>query len=640
MAVTDFYVTLTENSYNVANNTSSVTARVYITTTNSYNRLGTANGNISFGGNASGSFNFSATFTTYQTKQIYSRTFTVKHNADGSGSVSCSVWFNTRVSAGTVRDSASLTLHKIPRASTPSVSGTLELGKEITLTMNRASSNYTHTVRWSWAGQSGTIGTGIGASTKWTPQVGLASYLTNAASAQCTLTTTTYNGSSVIGTTTKMFKLSIPSTMVPTISSVSVEDTEGFLGNYEAFVTGLSKPKVTITAASVYGATIASYKVDFGSQSATGNPAVFQTFDYAGNLVDTVDLVVTVTDTRGRTATWKQAYTVAFYYLDSLKTILARRWDVTNDEEDDESTTIRVNAAGNLFQVNGKGTSSGSIKVEMKERSSTQYITAYNQVISTTFNLIFDIADCDNTKIYDIRVTVSDEFGNSRSTDVVVSTAKPIMDFKSNGKGLSFFGISRFDGIHFNGDVTLTSADGTGAKLLGFSGQETPYPLIHTYPQAGYPEGAPNLRIGGTTNDLYEVERINALELYWDAYLSGDIGYPLRTGPWSSGTVNVPDSMKYRMFLIFFGTSGSVEAPAVIAVKDWMNSTSGVITGIGGQTGVASNANSQNIYSVNISYDEDSWTLNRASYVTHGTTSPYTHSAGQTRPIWQIRGLL
>lgn len=640
MAVTGFWIDLKENSYSIANNTSSVTANVYISTTNSYNRLGTAHGNISFGGNASGSFNFSNTFTTYQTKLLYSRTFTVNHNADGSGSVTASAWFETRVSAGTVRASKTLTLHKIPRASKPSVSGTKELGQTLTLNMNRASSNYTHTVRWSWAGQSGTIGTGIGASTTWTPQIGLAAYLTNAESSKCTLTTTTYNGSTVIGTSEVSFDLAVQSSAVPTISAVTISDLAGYFANYQAFVAGYSKIKADITAASVYGATIASYKLFVGDSSVIGSTNSLTLNDVAAvnNLFETVNLTVTVIDTRGRSASQTKQVVIANYNVQGANNLSAKRWDTTGNKEDDESSTVRVHIDGSLFQVNGQGTTTGTVKVEYKERQETQYTTHQTKSVSGSYNFDFDVTNIDSAKVYDFNVIVTDSFNQSISYALIIPTATPIMDFRNDGKGMAFFGVSRYEGVYFNCDVTMLNPQGTGIRILGVDSNENQYPLISTSPYLGSENTAPLLRIGADYfSDEFELDRISALELYWSKFLGGDFGAPIWTGTWSSGSVNIPNSDKYRAFLIYFGSSGSVDAPAVIAFRDWLGgeNSSGYVTGIGGTSNQSNN--SQNIYSFSAQVSGTSWTLQRANYVTH--TANGSHSVGATRPVWQVKGL-
>lgn len=120
MAVTNFWVELTEDSYSVANNTSYVTVKVKITTDSySYNEL-SPSGYIEWGGVWSGDSNtsFSHSFSRSMTTTLFSKTYIAKHNDDGSGTVSASVTFYTGISAGTITASKSLTLTKIPRQAT------------------------------------------------------------------------------------------------------------------------------------------------------------------------------------------------------------------------------------------------------------------------------------------------------------------------------------------------------------------------------------------------------------------------------------------------------------------------------------------------------------------------------------------
>lgn len=641
MAVTGFWITLKENSWSLENNTSSVTASVYISTTNSYNLLNTANGALSFGGNASGSYSFKHTFGTYATTCVYSRTFTVTHNADGSGSVSASAWFDTRVSAGTVRASASLTLTKIPRASTPTVSGTKELGKTLTLNMNRASSGYTHTVRYSFAGNTGTIGTGIGASTTWTPQLAWANDMPNAASGTCTLTTTTYSGSTVIGTTTATFTLSVPSSMNPTIDSVTLTDQNGYMDAYGGLIGEKSVAKVATTATAKYGATIKSYAVSIGSDTGTGaNATVNITAPTSAS--ETRTLKVVATDSRGRTATKTQSVTVLAYQYPNITEVSAKRWDTTGNKENDESTTVRVRVAGTLMQgLDGQGNTTAEAVVQYRLKGATQYTDAGTLDLGQTFDTHIDIEGMDSAKVYEVTVQITDSFGTvSGSGTLLVPTATPIMDFKADGSGMAFFGVSRFAGLHFNSDVTLTSADGTGAKILGFSGGETPYPLISTWPDMASADQKPSMRIGGDYySDEFTEDRVFGLNLLWEDYLGGDIGAAIWTGAWSSGSVTIQNIQKYRLFLIYTGTASAVDVYPIIAGKSFGYSDDFSICGIGGYPAGTSD-NTQTISAVQISVTGTSCRLVRSCYLTHSATGNYTHSQGQTRPIWQIVGLL
>ena len=76
-----------------------------------------------------------------------------------------------------------------------------------------------------------------------------------------TITCQSYNGGTLTGTRTCTVTLNVPATVVPSISSVTVEDTVTTVANrIGAFVKSLSKLSVAITAAGTNGSTVSSYR--------------------------------------------------------------------------------------------------------------------------------------------------------------------------------------------------------------------------------------------------------------------------------------------------------------------------------------------------------------------------------------------
>ena len=123
--------------------------------------------------------------------------------------------FAGKVSSG----SESVTLDNIPRISEPTLSATsATMGGKLTINTNRKSSSFTHTLEVKFGNYSATIKTGVGASYEWTiPD--LASYCNNALKGTATITCTTYNGSTKIGSDTVDVTLNVPGATVPKLSS-------------------------------------------------------------------------------------------------------------------------------------------------------------------------------------------------------------------------------------------------------------------------------------------------------------------------------------------------------------------------------------------------------------------------------------
>lgn len=116
-----------------------------------------------------------------------------------------------------------VTLAGIAGASAPTLSAsTVKMGDDLTITTNRLSSSFTHTLSYSFGTMSGTIATGVGASYTWkVPD--LAAGCNNSTSGICTITCKTYNGSTSVGSESAQVTLTVPDATIPELSATSID---------------------------------------------------------------------------------------------------------------------------------------------------------------------------------------------------------------------------------------------------------------------------------------------------------------------------------------------------------------------------------------------------------------------------------
>ena len=165
---------------------------------------------------------------------IYSSTCWVNHDADGkktiaAGQISASL--NTQT--GNVVPNLSLssgsawTLTNIPRASTISISGSTTLGSARTITISAASNTFKHTLTYEFGSATGTIATKTSStSVSWTPAKSLSAQIASGNSSKTgTVTCKTYNGDTLVGTTTASFTGVIPASGVSTSANSNLMGT-------------------------------------------------------------------------------------------------------------------------------------------------------------------------------------------------------------------------------------------------------------------------------------------------------------------------------------------------------------------------------------------------------------------------------
>lgn len=135
----------------------------------------------------------------------------VPHNSDGTKSFVVNIeaaiynW-----SPPNTTGSGTFTLNSIPRTSSFTATNA-NFGNSSTITINRASSSFTHTLEYSCDTASGIIATKTSkASLTWKIPDSLITSITTGKSISVTITCTTYSGTTSIGSTTKNITLTIP----------------------------------------------------------------------------------------------------------------------------------------------------------------------------------------------------------------------------------------------------------------------------------------------------------------------------------------------------------------------------------------------------------------------------------------------
>ena len=357
---------------------------------------------------------------------ILSGSTVIPHNADGTKTISLSASISGKI-VGSL--SASEALAAIARASTMAVYGAT-IGSQVQFVISAANPGFTHSLEYQFGSATGLILDVVPAGTyTWTPPLSLGSQIPNATSGTMTYKLHTFLSGTVIGVQTYTFPYALPSSVVPSISSVAAaEATSGLAAQFGAFVQNKSTLKVTINASGSYGSTIRSYSVSFNGRTYSGNNCTTAAPTSSGNLT----LTATVTDSRGRTASRAITVSVLPYEPPAITRLSAFRCDADGNADDNGDYT-GISYAYSISSVNSKNTKSAVIQYKRSTGSSwTNLLTnsAYsaNTTVYPTTELLSDYQ-------WDIRLTVSDYFGASEMT-VTLPSAEVLMDLLASGDGM------------------------------------------------------------------------------------------------------------------------------------------------------------------------------------------------------------
>lgn len=415
---------------------------LYANTTGSYNQDGDAYWSI----NGKKTY-YTFSYTSPAWYVLGERTEEISHNNDGTKTVTLSGVWCSAISGGwapySLSVSGEVTLPTIPRATTPGIGG-VTMGETAHISLPRASSGFTHTLRYVFGGAAETIATGVTTGYDWLVPESLAAQIPNAASGKGTLTCETYSGSTLIGTKSVTFTASVPGSMKPAVLSgwaaVTYDNSGTAAENMAAWVQGYSKAKAAFDASKVtcrQGAGVSKFSITYLGKTTAGNPCRTETISTTGATVR-----CTVTDSRGLTA-----------------------WEDFNIALLEYAPPALVGA--DLFRSDGEGTAAdggahiaGVARVRYSELGGLNSVTLKGYWKSVgggygtgetltvgTVGLVTGDVEISPDRSYVALLVLTDSLGNTARYEENIPTEKVAFHLKEGGKGAAFGKAAETEGV-------------------------------------------------------------------------------------------------------------------------------------------------------------------------------------------------
>ena len=417
------YISAYETDIDVANNTSYVQLSISATTTGqTYNNSGSAYVNATLiGQNNTYSIpktNFNISRNT--TKVVYSgKIGPFTHNSDGSLNpiqINASSYITSNYSPS---GNGTCAMSTIARKSTVSATNAEIEGTSV-ITINKQSSNFTHTLTYSFGGLTGTIATKTTAnSVNFAIPSSFYAKIPNAKSGICTITCTTYSGSTNLGSNSVPITVSCNEAKCKPNVDATIKDvnsvTKALTGDDNKLVRYKSTARITPSATAKNSASIVSKSVE--------GQAVSSYLDIPN--VDKNTFSISATDSRqpnGFTTTISKTATMINYIKLTCNARVER--------EDQTSSVVNLFYSGNYFNGSFGATDNAlTLNWKYREVGVDEWTTGGTLTPTISGNTYSGSIQCgsnfDYQKNYEFMIEYSDK----------LETPKPLIVSLNKGRG-------------------------------------------------------------------------------------------------------------------------------------------------------------------------------------------------------------
>lgn len=366
--------------------------------------------------------------------------------------------------SGSYTANSATTLYAIWVASSSTIilsNQSCEAGQSVDIHINKLTSTATHTLTYTCGNQNGTIVTKTSLSTvSWTVPTALVSQISEEGG-PCYIYCTTYIDNVQTGVPQEaMLVVTVPSSYQPSVSlTVTKVNSNATVSGWGILLQGYSQVQLTATATMASGATLVSYNFTGPGVSYLGNnnQITSSVLDVYGK----IPWSVTVTDSRGRTATATWEYDDFEIYQYSNPTIvnaITQRTDATGVSSSGTFFKTKVNISIASCNSNNSLTVK---KVEYKTTSASTWTLGDDTITSNVWTSPYGSGTIDQTLAYNVRYTFTDALGNTATLSSTVSAVIGIGIGLKNDR-LRLGGLPTKPGLQvdwdaeFNGDTTFT----------------------------------------------------------------------------------------------------------------------------------------------------------------------------------------
>ena len=450
MAVTLSTHTLTEESYDVATNSSVVRYLVKLTTSGASYNINNITTTYYIDG-----VKYTKTHKLPQntTTTVVDKTVTINHNDDGSRSVTASFSTPTNISAGTMTGSKTTQLTTIPRKADLTSAPDFNDEGNPKITYSNLAGNAVDSLQAciSLTGSNADIAYRDISKTGSEYTFNLTTAERNVLRNNCTTAnsrTVVFIIKTVIGSNTYYSTLTKTLSIVnatPTAGSLSYADTNSTVTaitqNNQHIVRNNSTLRVTYGSASGNkGASIVNYKITFNGSTQTKTSSGY--IDYGTvNISSNTTVTVVATDSRGNTVSTSKTITVYDWVLPTAVITLGR----VNNYED----TTNLKVVVTISSVNSKNAIQ-SIKYRYKKTSDS----TYSSYTSINNNQAYTITK-DKAYAWNFQFEIKDKFGTT-TYNLILGKGAPILfiDVKKLAVGVNCFPSSN-NSLALNGQDVL-----------------------------------------------------------------------------------------------------------------------------------------------------------------------------------------